>query len=150
MEKKSIRNLEALEAITILGKKSWVAYVFPVCLGLLLFFIFLDSFKVLCIVPTIGMVYAFFQLRSYTLYMDDKGVWIQSGFLPWTKGSRGVKWRDLDDAEYFTGLVSWVTRSYRVLLKHRYTKNSEIYFSHMSNGHQAVMAINEKHDQLLN
>lgn len=96
-----------------------------------------------------GTVYKVALARSYVLYMDDSGIWLRRGVLPWSKGVVGVKWRDLDGALYFTGFVSWATNSYTVHLGHRFTKSSEIHISHMHAGKKAVETINGKHAQMI-
>lgn len=77
------------------------------------------------------------------------GVWVYSGILPWNKGVAGVKWRDLDEAVYFQSMGSWLFKSYSVRIGHRFTKSSEILLSHWARGHEAAMAINGQHQDLV-
>lgn len=96
----------------------------------------------------VGLIYgalAFFSLRSYKLFTDTNGVWVASGIFPWSKGVTGVKWCDLDSVLYFTGFISWALKSHTIHIGHRYTKESEIVLTHMSNGPDAVMTINLLH-----
>lgn len=141
----------------VLARKSWVAYV-----GRLIV-----AFGILLIVPAMlwsraplaavgvalaviaGMVYSVALERSYVRFMDDAGIWLRRGILPWSKGLSGVKWRDLDSAIYFTGFVSWLTRSYTVRLEHRFTKANEILISHMAAGNRAVESINAVHVEMI-
>ncbi len=74
------------------------------------------------------------------LYYDDFGVWVTSGVLPWQKGVSGVKWRDMDEATYEQGFLSWITRSYTVRIGHRFTKASEIRLTNIARG-KDVMGI---------
>ena len=91
--------------------------------------------------------YQFALLRSYRLYYDDVGVWIYSGILPWKRGVFGVKWRDLDEASFYNSFWSWLSRSYTIQLKHRFTKENEIVEFDMANGKQIVVLINQQHQQ---
>lgn len=81
--------------------------------------------------------------------MDDLGVWVFWGILPWNKGTEGVKWRDIDEAVYFPDLWSWLGKSYTVRVGHRFTKEREIFLSNMANGKEAVQTINAKHAELI-
>jgi len=76
------------------------------------------------------------------LVIDHDGVWLQRGILPWSRGMVGVKWRDVHEAVYATGFVSWLLRSYRVVVSHRYTRDEELNIAHVKRGHQAVELIN--------
>ncbi|ARA80133.1 hypothetical protein ACDH60_27290 [Pseudomonas ficuserectae] len=94
-------------------------------------------------------IYKILVLRSVYLYTDDVGVWLYQGILPWRKGYRGVKWRDIEDAMYFTGFISWIFRSYTVRIGHRFTKTSEILITHLAKGNNAVEHINQLHQSIL-
>ncbi|KUZ76932.1 hypothetical protein WI37_16015 [Burkholderia ubonensis] len=96
-----------------------------------------------------GIMYTVALERSYVLFMDDHGVWLRRGILPWSRGVTGVKWRDLDSATYFTGFVSWLTNSYTIRLEHRFTKANEILISNMAAGNKAVEAINGTHAEMI-
>ena len=89
---------------TSLGGKSWTAYVRVVLFGAVLFF-FLTPLAwsasaiagvVVLVVSLILVIYRLLLLKSFHLYLDDVGVWVYSGILPWNKGVAGVKSRDLD------------------------------------------------------
>lgn len=67
-------------------------------------------------------VYRILLLKSVHLYTDDVGVWLFRGILPWSKGVRGFKWRDIEDAMYYTGFLSWMFRSYTARIGHRFTR----------------------------
>lgn len=99
-------------------------------------------FSVLLIAPFIYIVYQSMLIRSYLLFVDPNGVWVKSGIFPWSKGIGGVKWRDLDEAVYTTGFVSWLLRSHTIKISHRFTKASEIRLTHMSNAKSTVPTIN--------
>lgn len=88
-------------------------------------------------------------IRSVVLYTNDEGVWVYSGIFPWSKGMRGVKWRDVEDAVYFPNFLSWLLKSYSVRIGHRFTKSSEILLPHIARGHDAVGHINDFHRNVL-
>ncbi|MCV5179743.1 hypothetical protein OFC21_30430, partial [Escherichia coli] len=78
------------------------------------------TFSVFVLVVSLAIgIYRILFLKSVRLYTDDIGVWIFRGILPWSKGVRGVKWRDIEDAMYYTGFFSWMFRSYTVRIGHR-------------------------------
>lgn len=140
-----------------LGRKSWTGYIGSCLLGIALLLLLtpfawsVSAFAGVAalIISLAILVYQFMLLRSYRLYLDHDGVWIYSGVLPWNKGFAGVKWRDLDEATYFQSMGSWLFKSYSIRIGHRFTKSSEIVLSHWARGHEAVMTINEKHQQLV-
>lgn len=88
-------------------------------------------------------------LRAVQLYTDDHGVWVYRGILPWTRGVSGVKWRDLEEAVYETGFLSWVLNAYTVRVGHRFTQSAEIVLANVSKGREAVEHINDLHRQVL-
>lgn len=94
-------------------------------------------------------IYNILFLKSVRVYTDDVGVWVYRGILPWSKGVRGVKWRDIEDAIYYYGFFSWMFRSYTVRIGHRFTKTSEIFVRHLAYGHRAVEHINQLHQSTL-
>lgn len=136
-----------------LGGKSWTAYVRVLLIGLALLLIVTPIAWAIFTVAGVAMLagslafitYQILLMRSYHLFYDDDGVWVSSGFLPWNRGTYGVKWRDLDEAVYFQSLGSWLFKSYSIHLKHRYTKANEIVLGHWSDGDQVVTAINSEH-----
>jgi hypothetical protein len=144
-------------SFTSLARKSWTAYIGTVFLGLvLLLFVVPLAWRASALIGILvlliaGVVIAFktIALKSFHLYYDDMGVWLYSGVLPWKKGVRGVKWRDLDEAVYFQGLGSWLSKSYSLRVGHRFTKSNEILLSHMARGDRSVMEINGKHQELV-
>ena len=122
----------------ILGSKSWTAYI---KIGFLAFFLLLivtpviwsssKSVGVIVLLLSIALiVYKCLEIKSYQLYFNDTGVWVFSGILPWNKGVRGVKWRDLEDAVFVQSMGSWLFKSYTVRLGHRFTKSNEIVLTH--------------------
>lgn len=143
--------------VTSLGGKSWTAYVRVVLVGIVLLLVLTPlawsasamAGVVMLVVSLALVIYQFLLIKSFHLYLDDVGVWVYSGILPWNKGVAGVKWRDLDDAVYFQSMGSWLFKSYTIRIGHRFTKSSEILLSHWARGHEAVMAINGQHQELV-
>lgn len=93
-------------------------------------------------------VYSVMLTNSVRLFTDENGVWMQSGIFPWEKGVTGVQWRDLGQAGYTQGFVSWALRSYDVRISHRFTTGSELYLRNVHRGNLAVEHINSVMAQL--
>jgi hypothetical protein len=135
---------------------SWTAYVkptmivlFALVVGALLYAHYRGIAIVIWLAFLALTVYRYLWIRSVKLYTNDEGVWVYSGILPWSKGTAGVKWRDIDEAVFFTGFWSWLLRSYTVRIGHRFTKTSEIVLHHIAHGRDVVERINEKHVRML-
>lgn len=134
-----------------LCRKAWTAYVSLILWGLSLLTLALlcaESFQisitVLIFTPALlWLLYKWLLLRSLRLYYDDIGVWVYEGILPWSKGLRGVKWRDMDECTLTTGFWSWIFRSYTLRISHRFTKESEILLTHMFKGKEVSQKINQ-------
>jgi hypothetical protein len=141
----------------VVGVKSWVAYAGIAVLALILFFVVLPvafmwneiAAAVVLVVSALVVTYRFLLVRSVQLYYDDIGVWTFSGVLPWKKGIVGVKWRDMDEATFYTGFWSWITRSYTVRIGHRFTKSSEIVLTNIANGKAAAGILSAKHQDMI-
>ncbi len=137
-------------------RMSWTAYVRPTIVFLIMFCI---GFILNIANGWVGGTFMAFWLglfivqaltiRSVVLYTNDQGVWVYSGIFPWSKGMRGVKWRDIEDAVYFPNFLSWALNSYTVRIGHRFTKSSEIVLPNIARGHEAVIHINEFHHNVL-
>ncbi|MEW9572775.1 hypothetical protein ABQJ54_13535 [Rhodanobacter sp. Si-c] len=135
---------------------SWVAYVRPAIVFLIMFGI---GYVLIDVNGWLGGIFMAFGLgllivqvltiHSVALYTDDQGVWVYSGIFPWSKGTSGVKWRDVEDAVYFPNFLGWLLKSYTVRIGHRFTKSSEIVLPHIARGHDAVMHINDFHRKVL-
>ena len=143
--------------INSIGRKAWTAYLWLGIISALLLLIgvpmaFLMSVGTgfLALVAVVAFIaYKTLLIRSYHLYTNSMGVWVYSGVLPWNRGVRGVKWRDLDEALYSQGLGSWLFKSHSLRLGHRFTRSSEILLSDMAHGDKCAMAINSQHQKLV-
>jgi hypothetical protein len=141
----------------VIGVKSWLAYAGVAALAVILFGVALPvaflwneiAAAVVLGVSALLVAYQFLMVRSVQLYYDDVGVWVHSGILPWKKGVTGVKWRDIDEATFVNGFVSWATRSYTVRIGHRFTRDSEIVLHHIAGGRQAVAEVNAVHQDMI-
>jgi len=140
-------------AIT-LCRKSWSAYFATALRAVLLTIMFVaviywkstiwKPVTLIWVVAMLLVMYRWLLIRSFHLYFDDIGVWLFSGILPWRRGVLGVKWRDMDEATFVNGFSSWISGSYTVIVRHRFTKDSEIVVTQMSKGKQAVTTINQQ------
>ena len=148
----NIERLDDAVPATVFGL-SWVAYVRPVAVFLvmqLLAGIFSGFVHLLLAILALAwLVYWVMDARELRLYTDEEGVWLRSGVLPWTRGVSGVKWRDVDDATYYSGFFSWVAKSYQIRIGHRFTKSSEIVLHHIRDGNLAVEMINAMHRDMI-
>lgn len=140
-----------------LGGKSWVAFTALVAGHLLALLIggiigaLLHPLAAAALMALVALVatYRYFELRSWRLFADEAGIWLERGVLPWSRGVSGVKWCDLDEAVYRTGFWSWLCRSHDVFVTHRYTKRPEIVFAQLAGGPKAVHEINAIHQRLI-
>lgn len=135
---------------------SWVAYTRPALGALLLSIATAGLFYWQIWAGALGAVLSLgflaiqiVGLRAVQLYTDDHGVWVYRGILPWTRGVSGVKWRDLEEAVYEIGFLSWALNAYTVRVGHRFTQSAEIVLANVSRGREAVEHINDLHRQVL-
>ena len=151
------QNAPAPSKAQVIGVKSWLAYAGVLALAVILFGVLLPfSFLwhemaalAVLVLSAMLVAYEFLLVRSVQLYMDDLGVWVYSGVLPWKKGITGVKWRDMDEATFINGFRSWATRSYTVRIGHRFTQDSEIVLANIARGKEAVAIVNARHQALI-
>jgi hypothetical protein len=150
IDKSQDAGIESIDNYNLAYRKSWTAYIAP------------TIFSIIFITPTIMLISSkwilslilipiicFLSIRKYKLYTDQNGVWISYGLLPWTKGFRGVKWRDLNECTLVNSFLSWFLRSYTVVATHRYTKTDEVVMTHTRLGKRAVLEINGLHQKHL-
>ena len=137
-----------------LSRKSWTAYVGMIVRLLVLLALaaaamywqsrYWSIIAMVIVIPLLLVGYQVWLLSSYKLYYDEAGVWVYSGVLPWKRGVSGVKWRDLDEAVFVNNFLSWMTNSYTVQLKHRFTKAIEISEPSMAQGKRVAILINQE------
>ena len=102
------------------------------------------SLEVILFILLLGICISnWLHVRSVKLYTNDEGVWVYSGYLPWNKGTTGMKWRDMEDAVFYQGFFSWAFNSYGIRIKNRFTRKSELSLTNVLDGQNAVIHINE-------
>ena len=151
------QNALAPLQVQVIGVKSWLAYAGVAALAVILFGVLLPlaflwhemAALAVLILSALLVGYQFLLVRSVQLYMDDLGVWVHAGVLPWKKGVSGVKWRDMDEATFVNGFTSWATRSYTVRIGHRFTRDSEIVLTNIARGKDAVASVSARHQALI-
>ncbi|SOE95399.1 hypothetical protein SAMN05414139_08270 [Burkholderia sp. D7] len=151
----AVQQAFAVETQT-LAKKSWTAYIKIFVMMLVGISIASAIFRhaagagiLLFVLIALFCVYCFMEIRSVTLYYNDSGVWLYSGILPWNKGTQGVKWRDIENAVFYPSMGSWLFKSYKLRIAHRFTRSSEIVLTNMRRGNEAVQTINNMHQNLI-
>ena len=129
---------------------SWTAYVRPVLLLLAAWVFGAFCYRFghwaaigIWLVSLIWFALAAATLHSVVLYTNDAGVWVYRGIFPWSKGASGVRWRDIEIAEFYTGFKSWLFKSYSLSVHNRFSQQAEIMLGHVAQGHIAVQQINE-------
>lgn len=151
------QNAPAAPQAQVIGVKSWLAYAGVAALAVILFgvllpvsFLWHEMAALAVLLLSAALVaYEFLLVRSVQLYVDDLGVWVHSGVLPWKRGVAGVKWRDMDEATFVNGFKSWATRSYTIRIGHRFTRGSEIVLTNIARGKDAVAFVNARHQALI-
>lgn len=132
---------------------SWVAYIRPVLTFIIVLMVILAFYDardsvisaatyLLMAVSVSLLVMRLIYLSTMRLVINDDGVYFYRGIFPWTKGMTGTLWRDVADAAYYTGFISWAFNSYGICVRHRFTKTSEIVIPCVREGNKAVMEIN--------
>lgn len=135
---------------------SWTGHVGPtvgtlifLAIGAAICFFSVTAGAVWIVILLALYAYGFLDRLSLKLFADEDGVWVFQGILPWSKGTSGVKWRDLDEAVFFPSFSGWLFKSYRLRIGHRFTKSSEISLPHIRHGHSAVQEINQLHIRMV-
>lgn len=138
----------------VVGKKAWDAYLFATIV-LIFILIFNHTFfyihdanrKILYaldIVCVIFYLYRILVLKSYKISLDDDGIWLSYGILPWTMAGNGIRWKDADMAFYYPNFLSWVCNSYNVSVNHKYTNLVDFVASDIWRGRRVVELINKE------
>lgn len=104
----------------------------------------LDAILIISFLYATAFGYRCIYNRSVLLYMDDAGVWVSRGVVPWNRGIYGVKWRDIESVVYQQGFANWLSRSYPVTIVERFTQHNEMHLDHVWHGDQAVTHMNAK------
>lgn len=139
----------------VISAKSWIAYVRPLFLGLVVALVAgLVAFfggpvgqMVAAALAALDLVFVGYRvalLRSFKVYQTPDGIWVTRGILPWNKGIYGMRWRDMEKATFETGFWSWLSRSYNIRIAHRFTRESEIRLQGVSRGREVTELINNR------
>lgn len=104
----------------------------------------LDAMTAVVFVYLVSYAYRCLVNRSVRLTIDDAGVWVSRGVVPWNRGVYGVKWRDIESVVYRQGFANWLSRSFPVTVVERFTQRGEVHLEHVWHGDQAATQINAK------
>jgi hypothetical protein len=132
-------------------KLSWITYVPHALIALVIFHqIFFGGeyskmilVKALFSVVLLNSAYQSYYLSTVRLFANKKGVWVFRGVFPWSRGTYGVNWRDLEDCLGSMGFIYWITNSTPVYLRPRFSQNPTITVPSIHRGKEAVAIINE-------
>jgi len=127
---------------TILARKSFTAYIKPMGIWFVVSIIASAISGILSIIGLLIGIGIVLYIKSYTLFVDDEGIWVFRGIFPWNKGIYGVRWRDFGEAEFYLNPISWSLKSYRIHIKNRYKEQPEFVLKDMHKGDEAVSQIN--------
>lgn len=97
----------------------------------------------------LAFIYRIAYNQTVVLYVDDAGVWISKGILPWNRGVHGVYWRDIESIVADQSILNWAFQSYPVRIVQRFTDRSEIRVDGVWQGHKAVNFMNRKLMELM-
>lgn len=86
--------------------------------------------------------YSVLYIASIRVFTNDGGVWRTGGVFPWEKGISGVAWRDVGQAGFMQGAMSWALRSYSINVSHRFTTGSELSVQNVKHGDLFVQHVN--------
>lgn len=100
------------------------------------------------ILAVLMTVHAVAYLKSIRLFTNDGGVWMSRGVFPWETGVTGVQWRDVGQAGFTQGAVSWALKSYAVLISHRFTAGVELALKNVKHGNLFVEHVNSVMGQI--
>lgn len=154
-------NSSTSNRVDLQARLSWFSYVrsiigFVIILAIasVIAYIFFSNSNAIfyAIIGGVSILYwalTILSIRAVKIYSDEDGIWVYAGIFPWNRGSSGIKWRDLDEAVYFTGFFSWLFKSYTIKLTHRYTKSNEIVVADVWRGNKLVQEINERHMEMI-
>jgi hypothetical protein len=96
-----------------------------------------------------SIIYQVMLRMSVKLVINNNGVWVVRGVLPWKKTSLGLQWRNIAIASFRNSFFTWVFGSYTINLEDRFTGRIEMTVDNIKNGKFAVTEINrilaEKH-----
>lgn len=148
----------------MVARISWLGYVQYVVIGILFYLFVMSSafwlisaglglvlgenkavantvFFILTLLYLAGFGYVLYQTRQCKAFVDKDGVWFYSGLFPWTRGIRGVRWENFDQAQFRPGMFSWMFCTYTVYLKDRY--GGTVVIKNLYNGRDWSSSVND-------
>lgn len=128
--------------LQVLSKKSIVAYVLPMSIWFVVFIASLTNSLLFAILIALIGLYIVLYIRSYTLFIDDEGVWVLRGVFSWQKGIYGIRWDEFGEGVFYQDLTSWILKSYTIEIKHKFKEGHKIRLKQMNNGDIAITKIN--------
>lgn len=136
---------------------AWIAYVRPVFMLLLLFFVGLGAQRYMpqwalpvwgaVAVACAGLIYHICLLRTVRLYADTTGVWLYRGLLPWRRGAMVVKWRDMEDAAFVAGFAGWLFNATTLRIGNRFDHRHDLVMPLAHNGREMATQLNALHSR---
>lgn len=152
-------------ADTVVGRLSWVEYlkviiVYTIVFGLLYgtHYIagqndklsYLDDYHAyLIIFFALLFIYRIALVWSHKIYVNSSGVWYAAGVLPWAQSGNGVRWGDMDMPFYYSSFLNWVTNSYKIEVRHKYTNDIDFSMNNVWRGRHVCALINDAHAHYL-
>lgn len=148
----------------MIARISWLGYVQYIVIGILLYLFAVSSvfslisagfgyalgenkavantvFFILTLLYLVGFGYVLYRTRQCKAFMDDEGVWFYCGLFPWTRGIRGVRWENFDQAQFRPGMFSWLFCTYTVYLNDRYGRT--VVIKNLFNGREWSGRVND-------
>jgi hypothetical protein len=101
------------------------------------------AFVAIIVYSTTKAVYEVIVQKKTSLIIDRQGVWLCQGVWAWNRGVAGARWEEIGDAGYRQGFVSWASKSYTILVNHRYSNRIVLQVVNLARGNEAVEDINQ-------
>lgn len=103
--------------------------------------IVIDVLALMFIVPSVLHI-----IRSLktTLIVDSDGVWLKKGLFSFTTEVQGVVWRNADLAGSRNNFIYYLTGSYPIRIRNRYSGILELSTSPIQNGKKVIGMINKE------
>jgi len=139
----------------IIGRKGWLEYLYAVIFYCAFGFVI---YKVSTQFRGINSKYIFYAyaacfslfvyrlavLRSYRISINDEGIWLNYGILPWSLFGNGIRWRDADMAYYYPNFISWISNCYAISVNHKYTNQIDFKITSVWRGRKVAAIIQDE------
>lgn len=108
----------------------------------------LVAFGAVLIFGITRFAYQFTLLRVRVLYLDDRGLWMKEGILPWRKGIYGLEWRDFGDVSFHNdGIWNWIFKTGTIAAFNRYKNGYSLHFHFTQNPNEVAGEIRKARDK---